>query len=150
MAKLPRKLKIKHTKLQEILECLRWSHPAPPGGLSGMWYRVATSCFLTKLFGTRRSRKLLGARDFTNHSSVRQASCSIHIFKLDLLAPSIGLAVSHVLQRCSRASEHSGLCSVRLPTLAAEEEYWSTMIANHAQTMGIQRMRLGQRKEAQR
>ncbi|KAJ7883143.1 hypothetical protein B0H14DRAFT_3128654 [Mycena olivaceomarginata] len=46
--------------------------------------------------------------------------------------------------------EHSGLCSVQLPTLAAEEEYWSTLIANHAQTMGNQRMRLGQRKEAQR
>ncbi|KAJ7325416.1 hypothetical protein DFH08DRAFT_817095 [Mycena albidolilacea] len=46
--------------------------------------------------------------------------------------------------------EHSGLFSVRLPTLAVEEEYWSTLIANHAQTMGNQRVRLGQRKEAQR
>ncbi|KAJ7832669.1 hypothetical protein B0H14DRAFT_3142835 [Mycena olivaceomarginata] len=88
-------------------------------------------CLLTKLFGTRCSRKFLGARDSTNHS----------------------ISVSLSLKFYNTAAgqcEHSGLCSVRLPTLAAEEEYWSTLIANYAQTMGNQRMILGQRKEAQR
>ncbi|KAJ7897721.1 hypothetical protein B0H14DRAFT_3124607 [Mycena olivaceomarginata] len=78
---------------------------------------------------TRCSQKFLGARDFTNHA----ISLSLKFYNT-----------------VAGQREHSGLCSVQLPTLAAEEEYWSTLIANHAQTMGNQRMRLGQRKEAQR
>jgi hypothetical protein len=83
-------------------------------------------------------------------SPCSKVRCEPNLLRIQLNHLSISLAVSQVLQHCGRASEHSGLCSVWLPTLAAEEEYWSTLIANHAQTMGIQRMRLGQRKEAQR
>ncbi|KAJ7806079.1 hypothetical protein B0H14DRAFT_3153046 [Mycena olivaceomarginata] len=56
-------------------------------------------CFLTKLFGTRCSRKFLDARDFTNHASVRQASCSIHMFKLDFLVPSLAVLSSSTTPR---------------------------------------------------